>query len=166
MSARSPLLSMWRRLSGNAVGRWLFSSLVCWKAPFFATIRPRFTLLEPGRCELWIAKRRAVLNHMGTVHAIAMCNMAELAAGTATEVTLPNSFRWIPKGMSVDYLHKAATNLHATATVTAPTQWVEATELPVPVQVADAAGLMVFQATVRMWITARNNGCPGATPDR
>ena len=155
MSETSPLLSMWRRLAGTAAGRWLFSRIVCWKAPYFATIWPRFILLEPGRCELGISKRRAVLNHIGTVHAIAMCNMAELAAGTAIEVTIPHSHRWIPKGMSVEYLQKATTDLRATAIVEAPAQWSASIELPVAVQIVDAAGSLVFQAAVRMWITAR-----------
>ena len=146
---------MWRRLSKTAAGRWLFSALVCWKAPYFATIRPRFRLLEPGRCELGISRRRAVLNHIGTVHAIAMCNMAELAAGMATEVTIPRSHRWIPKGMTVEYLKKATTDLQATAIVESPSQWSAATELPVPVQVVDDRGTLVFQAVVRMWITAK-----------
>jgi acyl-coenzyme A thioesterase PaaI-like protein len=151
----SRLLVLWRRLSATAGGRWLFSTLVCWKAPYFATIRPRFLLLKPGRCELGIPKRRAVLNHIGTVHAIAMCNMAELAAGVATDVTIPHTHRWIPKGMNVEYLHKATTDLRATAIVEAPAQWSAAAELPVPVKVTDAAGSVVFQAIVRMWITAR-----------
>jgi hypothetical protein len=32
--------------------------------------------------------------------------MAELAGGTMTEVTVPTSHRWIPKGMTVEYLKK------------------------------------------------------------
>jgi acyl-coenzyme A thioesterase PaaI-like protein len=155
MSTTSPLLLMWRRLSKTAAGRWLFSALVCWKAPYFATIRPRFCLLEPGHCALGISRRRAVLNHIGTVHAIAMCNMAELAAGMATEVTIPRSHRWIPKGMTVEYLHKATTDLKATAILESPAQWNSAAELPVAVQVVDARGTLVFQAIVRMWITAK-----------
>lgn len=35
-----------------------------------------------------------------------MCNMAELAGGTMTEVTVPSTHRWIPKGMTVEYLKK------------------------------------------------------------
>ena len=40
-----------------------------------------------------------------------MCNMAELAAGTMTDVTVPGNYRWIPKGMTVEYLAKAETDL-------------------------------------------------------
>jgi acyl-coenzyme A thioesterase PaaI-like protein len=155
MEPVSPVLVMWQRLSGTAAGRWLFSRLVCWRAPYFATIRPRFTRLEHGRCELRMPKRRAVLNHIGTVHAIAMCNMAELAAGTVTEVTIPGSHRWIPKGMNVDYLHKASTHLRARAVLQMPTQLGPAVELPVQVAVEDEAGLVVLNATIRMWVSMK-----------
>jgi acyl-coenzyme A thioesterase PaaI-like protein len=98
--------SVWRRVSGWPGGRWLYSRLVCWKAPYFASIRPMFVDLQAGRCIVRMRKRRAVLNHIGTVHAIAMCNLAELAAGTMIDSTLPPSHRWIPKGMTVEYLRR------------------------------------------------------------
>jgi acyl-coenzyme A thioesterase PaaI-like protein len=153
---------LWARLSGTAPGRWLFARLICWKAPYFSTIRPRFEILERGRCELSIAKRRAVLNHIGTVHAIAMCNMAELAAGCATEATLPATHRWIPKGMSVDYLLKAESSLRAIATVELPAGLGAALEVAVPVRVLDTADQLVFQATVRMWVSPKRGSTPSA----
>jgi len=66
----------WRRLAKWPGGKYLFSRLLCLKAPHFASIRPRFGVLRPGYCEVRINKRRAVLNHIGTVHAIALCNMS------------------------------------------------------------------------------------------
>ncbi len=78
------------------VGPRLVSRVVAWVAPYFASIAPRITALEPGRCEVRIRNRRAVRDHIGTVHAIAMCNMCELAAGLAIEVTLEPTLRWIP----------------------------------------------------------------------
>lgn len=151
----SSVLRLWRSLSTTAPGRWLFARAVCWKAPYFATIRPRFYVLEPGRCEVGLARRRGVLNHIGTVHAIAMCNLAELAAGTAMEVTLPATHRWIPKGMTVEYRARATSDLRATALVVLPALPGAATELPVMVDVTDAADQTVFVATVRMWISPR-----------
>lgn len=72
-------------------------------------------MLEPGRCEIEISDRRRVHNHIGTVHAIAWCNLAELGAGMMAEVTVPRSMRWISKGMSVDYPAKARGRMHALA---------------------------------------------------
>jgi len=151
----SAALRMFRRLGGNAPGRWLFSRLICLRAPYFASIAPSIEILEAGRCVVRIRDRRAVRNHLGTVHAIALCNMAELSAGLATDATLPDALRWIPKGMSVRYLHKAVGTMTATASVSLPASSEQASELHVPVEVRDAAGAIVFDADITMWITPR-----------
>jgi acyl-coenzyme A thioesterase PaaI-like protein len=149
------VLGIWQRLSGLPAGKWAFSRIVCWKAPYFASVRPRFEVLEPGRCEVRIRKRRAVLNHIGTVHAIAMCNMAELAAGTMTDVSIPPTHRWIPKGMAVEYLAKAATDLRAVAQLDPRQTFGAAAEVPVTVNVLDAAGQLVFRAVITMWVSPK-----------
>lgn len=79
----SAALDLFQRFGASAPGRWLVSRLVCLRAPYFASIAPRIERLEPGLCIVRIRDRRAVRNHIGTVHAIALCNMAELAGGLA-----------------------------------------------------------------------------------
>lgn len=148
-------LSLWQRLSTKPMGKWAFSRLVCWKAPYFGTIRPRFEELRPGYCEVRIKKRRSVLNHIGTVHAIAMCNMAELAAGTMTDVTVPANCRWIPKGMTVEYLARAQTGLKAVAQLDPIPKFESAADVPVTVTVADAADETVFRAVITMWVSPK-----------
>jgi acyl-coenzyme A thioesterase PaaI-like protein len=152
--ARSTL-ETFGRLSGSAIGRWLFSRMVCWKAPYFASIAPCIEELEPGRCVVRLRQRRRIQNHIGTVHAIAMCNAAELAAGLATDVTIPGSMRWIPKGMSVRYLKKALGILTATARVDPVADGANAQELHAHVVVRDASDEIVFDAEISMWITPR-----------
>ena len=110
-------LAAWRKLEAKPLGKALFSRFVCLKAPYFGTISPRFEELRPGYARVSMRKRRAVTNHIGTVHAIAMCNLAELAAGTMTEVSIPESMRWLPKGMTVEYLKKSTGGIHAVATL-------------------------------------------------
>lgn len=155
MNQRNFTLSTWQRLSKKPAGKWAFSRLVCWKAPYFGSIRPAFVELRPGYCEVLIKKRRRVLNHIGTVHAIAMCNMAELAGGTMTEVTVPAGYRWIPKGMTVEYIAKAETNLKAVARTDPLPQFAAAAELPVTVTVTDSANQAVFRAVITMWVSPR-----------
>ena len=151
----SSALSLFRRLGGSAPGRWLFSRLVCWRAPYFASIAPRVEDLAPGRCVVRLRDRRRVRNHLGNVHAIALCNAAELAAGLATDAALDASLRWIPKSMQVSYLKPARGTLTATASV--PDIAVDAAgrEYPVAVDVRNAAGESVFTAAVSMWVTRR-----------
>ena len=152
------VLSMYRRMSRWPAGRWLFSRAVCFRAPYFATISPRFTALEPGRCEVEIKDRRRVHNHIGTVHAIALCNLAELAAGVMTEASLPTTMRWIPKGMSVEYLKKARGTMHAVATPdVAVLDSTAGYDLPVTVSVRDPQGDEVFRARIAMWLSPKSN---------
>jgi len=151
----SAALRLFQRLGGSAPGRWLYSRLICLRAPYFGSIAPRIEKLEPGLCVVRMRDRRAVRNHIGTVHAIALCNMAELAAGLATDATLPDSMRWIPKGMSVRYLRKAVGVMTATARVSSPAADADGVELHAIVEVRDVAGEVVFDADVTMWITLR-----------
>lgn len=149
-------LSLYRRITRWPAGRWIFSRAVCLKAPYFATIAPRFVALEPGRCEIHIRDRRRVHNHLGTVHAIALCNLAELSAGMLAEVTVPTGMRWIPKGMTVEYLKLAVGTMHAVATPDAAVIAAHDGQVwPVTVLVADPAGQLVFRASVTMWVSPR-----------
>jgi acyl-coenzyme A thioesterase PaaI-like protein len=151
----SAALRLFQRLGGSTPGRWLFSRLICLRAPYFASIAPRIEKLESGSCVVRMRDRRAVRNHIGTVHAIALCNMAELAAGLATDATLPDSMRWIPKRMSVRYLRKAVGTMTAIARVPAPVDSTDGSELHAIVEIRDAAGEVVFEADVTMWVTLR-----------
>ncbi len=148
-------LTIWQRLAHKPGGKWLFSRLVSWTAPYFSSISGRFRELRPGYCEIHVRKRRGVLNHIGTVHAIAMCNMAELAGGTLTEVTIPSTHRWIPKGMTVEYLAKAETDLRAVASLDPVPEFGDAESLPVTVIVLDNNDQPVLRAVIAMWITRK-----------
>lgn len=150
------VLSMYRRLSARPFGHWLFSRLVCFKAPYFATITPSIVVLEPGRCEATIRDRRAVHNHLGTVHAIALCNLAELVGGLMTDATIPRSMRWIPKGMQVDYLKKAKGPLRGIATPEfMPQESTVGYDLPANVEVRDRNDDVVFRARIAMWVSPK-----------
>jgi acyl-coenzyme A thioesterase PaaI-like protein len=157
MGSPNSTLRLWDKLSGWPLGKWVFSKLVCFKAPYFGSISPRVDELRPGYCAVRIQKRRKVHNHIGTVHAIAICNMAELAAGVMTDATVPSAtHRWIPKGMTVEYLKKAATDLRGVAMVEpVPVFGPEPFGLPVNVAVTDLSGDTVFKAVITMWITPR-----------
>ena len=87
------VLALYRRLAGWPAGRWLFSRLVCLKAPYFSSIAPRIEVLEPGRGIATLRHRRAVTNHIGTVHAIALCNLAEFVGGLTCDVSIPPTMR-------------------------------------------------------------------------
>ena len=47
------------------------------------------------------------INHIGTVHVIAICNGLEFVMGVLTEASIPQHLRWLPKGMNVNYVAKS-----------------------------------------------------------
>ena len=147
------VLALYRRMTRWPLGHWLFTRAVCFKAPYFGSIRPLFVELRPGYCETRLKKRRRVQNHIGTVHAIAMANLCELAAGTMTEITIPSNMRWIPKGMSIQYLAKAETDVRAIAKIEPMPQFAEAMDVVVMVDVLDTADKIVVTAQITMYVS-------------
>jgi uncharacterized protein (TIGR00369 family) len=150
----SSALDLWKRCEGLPFGKAIFSRIICWKAPYFGSIRPRFEEFRPGSARVSMRKRRAVTNHIGTVHAIAMCNLAELAAGTMTEISIPPAMRWLPKGMTVEYVKKAESDVEAHATCGEIAEG-PGRDVPVTVEVKDSAGEVVCRAVITMWVSPR-----------
>lgn len=139
------------------MGKRIFSAAVSLKAPYFRTIVPTVVSLEPGRGEARMPDWWGVHNHLGTVHAIACCNLAELIGGTTLDMSLPDTHRWIPKGMQVSYLAKARGTLTAVATVEELSTLGadESREVVVPVDITDPAGTSVVRAEITMWVSPR-----------
>lgn len=157
----SRVLDLWRKTSGRPGGPWLFSFAFARKAPYFGTIRPRFTVLEPNRAELVIPNRRRVHNHIGTVHAIALCNGLEAAMGALAEASIPADKRWIPKGMEVSYTAKADSDITCIAE-TDPAQWTsDEPDLGVRVRGEKTDGTVVVEGVIRLWVTAKKRPAGG-----
>ncbi|MGW0177599.1 hotdog fold domain-containing protein [Rhodococcus sp. NPDC003322] len=156
MTTTTTTYRTWQRLPRNRVGSTLFSLGMCIRVPYFATVLPRVVALGPGHCEVRAPKWWGVHNHIGTYHAIAACNLAEAAMGMLAEATVPPTHRWIPKAMHTQYLTKATTGLHATATLPSLPDFAaitEGTDLVVPVSIRDKAGTEVVHADITVWVT-------------
>ncbi len=149
------VLDLYTSMSKLPQGERLFSMAFSRKAPYFATIKPRFIDLRPNYAELVIPKRRAVHNHIGTVHAIALCNGLEAAMGALAEATIPRDKRWIPKGMEVRYTAKADSDVRCIAE-TDPDQWTGSDpDLPVRVKGVRKDGTTVIEGTIHLWVTPK-----------
>ena len=150
------ILDLWNKLSALPQGERIFSFAFSRKAPYFGSIHPRFTVIEPNHAELVIPDRRRVHNHIGTVHAIALCNGLEAAMGALAEVTIPSDKRWIPKGMTVSYTAKATSDITCIAE-TDPEQWTgDEPDLPVRVRGVRDDGEVVIEGTINLWVTPKS----------
>jgi len=142
------LLHLWRRLRPWPGGRWLFGRLLRLRVPYSGSVNPRFLILEPGHAEVEIPDRRANRNHLRSVHAIALVNVAEQASGLAMLTGLPPGFRAIVIHITMEYLKKARGPIRAVSTVALP-QVTTDTDIDVTADCLDRAGAVVARATVR-----------------
>lgn len=133
-------------------GNLIFSSLVARAAPYFTSIKPKVEELTPNYMKVSMKKRRAVHNHLKTVHAIAMCNLCEFAAGICMEASIPKHRRWIPVGMEANYLKKAQTDLTGVCDLGTPL-WDEVDAVICPVSVYDLNGVEVMNAKIKMLVS-------------
>ncbi|WP_028617178.1 hotdog fold domain-containing protein [Pseudomonas canadensis] len=133
----------------NSAGPAAFSQMACKVAPYFSTINPEIAELRPGHAVVNVPFRKEITNHLASVHAIALCNAAELAGGTMTDVSIPSGAKWIPKGMTVEYLAKAKTNIRAVADGSG-IDWSTAGDKIVPVDIFDEGEVKVFTARITM----------------
>ena len=145
-------VSLYRSLTSLPLGKAAFSFVFAQKAPYFWTVRPRVREVRPHHAELSIRKRRSVQNHIGTVHAIAVCNGLEAAMGLLAEATTPPGRRWIPKGMQVAYTAKSTTDLLCTAD-TDPGDWEQPGDVPVRVRAIREDGTTVVEGVITIYVS-------------
>jgi acyl-coenzyme A thioesterase PaaI-like protein len=137
----------WSRLSPLPGGKWLFSRLLGFMNPYSGAVGGRVEVLEPGRAVVTLADRRGVRNHLDSVHAVALCNVAEMASGLAMLAALPPGARGIVTNISITYLKKARGLLTAESRITLPDVTVDG-EHRFTSAVTDAAGDEVASAVV------------------
>ncbi|UYM04563.1 hotdog fold domain-containing protein [Solicola gregarius] len=150
----SSTYDLYKSLTKFPLGDRLFSLGFTRRAPYFRTIRPRVVELRPHYAEVRLPDRKAVHNHIGTVHAIAVCNGLEAAMGMLAEATTPKGWRWLPKGMEVSYVAKATSNLVCVAE-SSQDDWDAAPDVPVKVYAKRDDGTVVVEGVIHLWVTEK-----------
>ncbi len=142
------LLAAHRRLTGWPAGHWLFTRLVKRMIPYTGSVDPTVEILEPGYARISMVQRRKFEQHLGSIHAIALANLAEFASGAAMTTAMPDGYRGIVTKISIEYLKKARGKVTAQARPTLPDISVEA-EHDFLSEITDESGDVVARATVR-----------------
>jgi acyl-coenzyme A thioesterase PaaI-like protein len=142
------LRTLWERLSPLPCGRWAFARLLGMMVPYTGSIRPLVLELRPGFARVRLHERRALRNHLNSVHAVALVNLAEVASGLAMLTALPEGVRGIVTGLSVTYEKKARGRITAEAACALP-EVRGAEEREFGAVLRDEAGDVVARATAR-----------------
>jgi acyl-coenzyme A thioesterase PaaI-like protein len=145
---------IYKTLTALPQGKRLFSVLFQQKAPYFASANIQVRKMDKNLGVVVVPKRRSVQNHIGTVHAIAVANGLEAAMGLLAEATTPKGYRWLPKGMTLEYVGLSDSDIRCVAETT-DADWANAPDVPVKVTATRADGKVVVQGTIRIWVTPK-----------
>jgi acyl-coenzyme A thioesterase PaaI-like protein len=118
--------------------------------PYTGSIHPLVLELRPGYAKVQMRDRRAVRNHLHSIHAIALMNLGEVTTGLAMTLAMPDGARGIVTGLSMEYVKKARGLLTAECTAP-PFDASVSAQHDFHADIVDASGDVVARATAH-WL--------------
>jgi acyl-coenzyme A thioesterase PaaI-like protein len=106
-AAGERIRNLWDRLAPLPGGKRLFSWLLGRAAPYTGTVGAQVVELRRGYVRVELPDRKKVRNHLRSIHAIALMNVAEMASGLGAVYTMEPGLRGIITHLEIDYLKKA-----------------------------------------------------------
>ncbi len=158
-TVRSPgkeIRDAWERMRRLPAGDRLFSFVLGRMVPYTGSIGAVVRELGPGHARVELSDRRKVRNHLDSIHAVALMNLAEMATGLALNVGLPDDAWAILVHLEIDYVKKARGTLTSEGTAEPP-KTNERREVEVAAVIRDASGEVVAKAEAR-WLVGPANG--------
>lgn len=152
-AVRSPgreIRDAWARFRRLPGGDRLFSWALGRMVPYTGSIGAVVRELSPGHARVELADRRKVRNHLDSVHAVALMNLAEMSTGLALNTGLPDDARAILVRLTIEYVKKARGTLTSECAIEPPAAS-ERREVDVEAVIRDASGDVVAKAAAR-WL--------------
>lgn len=112
----------WQKFNKFPKGNVIFSKLVGFLIPYTGSVSPIVLAVENGHSKVMLKDKRAVRNHLKSIHAIALANLGEFTTGLALIPQLNDKSQAILVNLQVDYLKKARGTLTSEALATLPAE--------------------------------------------
>jgi acyl-coenzyme A thioesterase PaaI-like protein len=120
MQFRHPLRVLrllWTTLSRWPGGKWIFSRILGIAVPYTGSLVIDVEELRHGYARATLQDRWRARNHLNSIHAMAIANLAEAVTGLALNFTLEETRRAILTGFEIRYLLKGRGRLTAECTL-------------------------------------------------
>lgn len=147
MSTSALIREGWQRLRGLPGGTLLFDRLLGAAIPYTGALGSHIEVLEPGYARVRLDERRAIRNHLKSIHAIALANLAELTGNLALAYSLPDDARFIVTKLCTEYKKKARGSITAECRCEPPRSS-ERREYELQISLTDGGGVVVASAVL------------------
>jgi acyl-coenzyme A thioesterase PaaI-like protein len=107
------LMKFWNQMQKVSGGRYIFSKILSKAVPYTGTLSPYICELRPGYARVQLKDHQTVRNHLKSIHAAALMNIAEAASGLAFNSLLNAKTQSILVGFDIQYFKKARGTLYA-----------------------------------------------------
>lgn len=146
------IFKLWGFLKHTKFGRWVFSLLLGFFVPYSGSVSPSVVEISAGSSIVELNDRWFIRNHLRSIHAIALANLAELASGLAMLSALPTNTRGIVKSINIEYLKKARGKIRAKGNAKPPSIITDNIESIATAEVFDSSNELVARINVHWQI--------------
>jgi len=101
------IYSYWQKLGRNNIGRWVFNHIIPLINPYTGALKASVIELNKGYARIQLKERRAIRNHLNSIHAIALTNLGEFTSGLALISLFKENMRGIPIDIKINFIKKA-----------------------------------------------------------
>ncbi len=131
-------------------GMTVFSKIVGRAAPYTGTLGARVLEIGEGYARVELRDRKGVRNHLKSIHAVALVNLAEMTSGVGMIYGFPADARGILTGLSIEYIKKARGTLTAECRCPVP-ESSERSKYDVEIEIRNSDNVVVARATAH-WL--------------
>lgn len=144
----------WDQLNRLPGGKVLFSRAVGRVAPYSGSIPFVVEELSAGYACISLVESRPVRNHLRSIHAIALANLAELSGNLALSYGMPDDARFIVTELKMEYLKKARGRIEARCHAPVPSSN-ETRSYEITVEIFDASETLVSRCLLTSLVGPR-----------